>query len=268
MNKQLSLREIQLEELDILKHVVKIINKNKLNYSLCGGTLLGAVRHKGFIPWDDDIDIAMPRPDYEKLVKIFKKENKNKNLELQCYENGTLFQPFAKIVNTSIEIKDNSICDQEKRYLWIDIFPLDGLSQDDKELFRDYNRCKKIARLLYINHYSVLKDRHSPFVKKIIKLLIKPYAMLYNGESILRIAKKYDYNTSKYVGGIVWGYGPQERNKKADLDNYIDWEFENCRFKIFKGYDSYLKGLYNDYMKLPPKEKRIIHGIIAWKTKK
>ncbi len=264
MKKMLTDREIQLEELNILLKVKKIIENNNLRYSLTGGTLIGAIRHKGFIPWDDDIDICMPRPDYEKFVNIFMDQNTDSNLELKCPENGTSFQPFAKVVNKKIELIDHSICDQERRYLWVDIFPIDGISDNRKKAEKDFDKVKKIARLLYISHYSVLKDKYSSTKKKIIKLLIKPYALLYDCKSIIKIAKKYDYNSSKYVGNITWGCGYGEINLKEDLDEVIDWEFEGYKFKVFKGYDAFLRNVYGNYMELPPIEKRKNHGVVAW----
>lgn len=265
MKKELTIREIQLEELEILKHVIEIINNNNLNYSILSGTLLGAIRHKGFIPWDDDIDIGLPRPDYEKFIKIYDKCNKNSNMELCCYEKNNLFQPFAKVVNREIEIKDHSVCDQEERFLWIDIFPIDGLPADIREVRRLYKKVRRIGKLLYISHYKVLKDKYSNLPKKILKLIVKPYASLYSAESIIKIAKKYDYNESEYVGGVVWPYGPQERNRKVDVDNYIDCYFEGEKVKCFRGYDIYLSNLYHNYMELPPENKRVTHGIHAFK---
>lgn len=268
MSKYLNLREIQLEELKILLEVKKIIEENKLRYSLTGGTLLGAVRHKGFIPWDDDIDICMPRNDYEKLIEIFDKNNKSNHLELQCYEKNNSFQPFAKVVNKKIELIDSSICDQERRYLWIDIMPVDGMPDDDKKLRKLFKINRRLAKLLYISHYSILKDKYSSLLKKICKMIIKPYALLYNGNSIIKNSKMYDYEKSEYVGCSVWGYGPQEKNLKEYMDEFVDINFEGHIFKSFKGYDQYLKNLYGDYMTLPPIEKRATHHITAWYVEK
>ena len=107
MNKKyLDIKEIQKEELNILKETIKFLNKNNIKYYIFYGTLLGAVRHQGFIPWDNDIDIAIPRPEYEKLINILKEKNNkinNMNIESIGYEVGVSDWPFIKIVNKDIK---------------------------------------------------------------------------------------------------------------------------------------------------------------------
>ncbi len=262
----LKLNEIQLEEFKILKEVVKILEENGLRYSLIGGTLLGAVRHNGFIPWDDDIDIAMPRIDFERFFGIFIKSNKNKDLEIQSYKNGKSFFPFYKIVNKSIQIECEDICDQEERFLWIDVFPIDGLPDDENEVKKTYKKIDFLKKMLYIKKYRIFKDKYSSFEKKILKCIVKPVALLVNDNQIDKIARKYNFEDSKYVGVVVWGYGQKEKNRKEDMDSYIKWTFEGSEFCIIKGYDIYLRKLYGEYMKLPPKEKRVTHNIKAWRV--
>ena len=124
--KYLNIKEIQEEELNILKETIKFLDHNNIKYYIFYGTLLGAVRHQGFIPWDDDIDIAIPRPEYEKLIKILKEKNNkinNLNIESIGYEVGVSDWPFIKIVNKDIKLEDELNCDKN---LWIDVFPLDG----------------------------------------------------------------------------------------------------------------------------------------------
>ncbi len=260
MKKYLTTREIQLEELKILNDVVKVINKGKLRYSLCTGTLLGAIRHKGFIPWDDDIDIIMPREDYEKFLKIFKKYNKNKNLEITALELENLFQPFCKVINTSIEIQDDSICDSKKRYLWIDIFPIDKCKKTEYKY--KFKIISKMKRIIYIREYKT-DYKNKEIVKNIFRTLIRPFSFLISGKTIRKIALSEP--EGKYVANVVWGYGENEIMEYKDLTEYIDVDFEGYIFKGLKAYDKYLKKLYGNYMKLPPENKRITHNIRAWK---
>ena len=262
MNKQiLNKREIQLEELKILKSVVQIIKENKLNYFLCGGTLLGAIRHKGFIPWDDDIDIMMPREDYEKFIKIFEKKNKNEELKITALELKNLFQPFCKIVNTSIEIQDESVYDSKKRYLWIDIFPMDRCNKENyKSKFRLISKLKKI---IYLREYKTeFKNRKN--LKNILRTILRPLSFLVSGNTIRKIA--ISEPKGKFIANVVWGYGQKEIMPLHEAIEYIDVEFENEKFNGLKSYDKYLKKLYGNYMELPPKEKRVTHNIRAWRN--
>ena len=124
------LRNVQLAELDILKLVKRICDKYDIKYSLHGGTLLGAVRHGGFIPWDDDIDIGMPRPDYEEFMRIVR----DFLPEHMIYRNfrigneDTIF--FSRVEDSSIQVEDSSAIKKRNRNAWIDIFPLDGMPKN------------------------------------------------------------------------------------------------------------------------------------------
>lgn len=271
--KLLTVKEIQNEEKKILDEVVKFLEDNSLRYFLCGGTLLGSVRHKGFIPWDDDIDISMPRTDYEKLQKIIKK-NANvlgNNLYFQSIELGNLNLPFTKVCNHKIRIYDYRYNDKYEKYLWIDIFPVDGMPEDDKKLNKLLKKRDKIKLFLFYKKMSkkfMTENEKNP-VKLFLKMLIKSF---YNilpdnmlSKKIVKLSKKYSYEDSSYAGCIVWGYGSRERMKKEMLEEYIDGIFEGDKYKIVKNYDEYLTNIYGDYMTLPPEDKRITHSFEAWR---
>lgn len=271
MRKYLNAREIQLAEKDMLDAVVKILDENNLEYSLFGGTLIGAIRHKGFIPWDDDIDIVMPRKDYDRLQEIILK-NKNileGNLHFHSQELKNLNFPFTKVYNYDILTHDWRYNDKYEKYLWIDIFPLDGLPEDDtkcekmfkKELiYRKLLSCRK-SNLKFLFH----NKKQLPF--NILKFFLKIFLNIIPSKVILngyaRQIKKYPYDECSYVGCFTFGYGPCERIKKESL-GYIDVEFEGSIYKGFKNYDEYLTNVYGDYMQLPPEDKRASHNIEAW----
>ena len=122
--------EIQEIELEILSNIAAVCEQHQWRYFLAGGTLLGALRHKGFIPWDNDIDISMPRRDYEKLLQFYK-ENGNRYKILQVGENTNYYLPFAKVVDTETLLVEKSIETQVPELgLFVDIFPIDGVGDE------------------------------------------------------------------------------------------------------------------------------------------
>lgn len=270
--KKLTLSEIKDIELNILKAFHEYCVKNGLQYSLCGGSLLGAIRHKGFIPWDDDIDVFMPRPDYEKFRSLCSGKCLGKNYYIADWkisehktEKPFMHYPFLKIIdlNTMVNAKDVS-----KKYytgVWIDVFPVDGLPESDRKTRKIY---KKIwfLRQFFSMHYCE-KIVAKGVLQKIVKIPFLPIAKLMDGIKICKkldtLSQTYDYDSSEFVGGIINGYGPQEKILKTDMES-MNVEFEGCAFMGIKGYDVYLTNLYGDYMQLPPKNKRICHGFDAW----
>lgn len=265
----LSLRDIQLEELNILKNTVKYLEKNNLEYYLAGGTLLGAVRHKGFIPWDDDIDICMPRNDYDKLIELCKENELGEEYELISFEMGNLIFPFAKIVNKNIFIKAKSL---EDINLYIDVFPIDGYPEKYSKVIFQQRILNILKGILYLKSTSLknIKNEKKSISNRILKILLKPIAEMiptkWTSKIMIKMCKKYKYEECKYVGNRIWGYGLSEMLQKDKYaSDKINIEFEDEEFKAPAGYDLYLKSIYGDYMKLPPKDKRVTHGIQAVK---
>lgn len=261
------MNNIQKLEFDILEKTIEFLNENSLKYFLVGGSLLGAIRHKGFIPWDDDIDIGMPRDDFEKLINICRKKNSkiNENLILQSFKINDSIYPYCKVVNTKIRIKDDKGIDD---YLWIDIFPFDFLPENKLVTKIVYKKENILKKLLFIKNMKedylnkVSKSRIKYFIKKIfIKLFL-------NRIEATTIAKKMDdiaiktnkkYKNSKYIGGLVWGYGPQEKIYSNDI-KIKELMFEGKSVNGIEGYNHYLTNIYGDYMTLPPENKRITHS--------
>ena len=266
MEQHLTLREIQLEELDILKKVTKYIDDKELRYYIAGGTLLGAIRHNGFIPWDDDIDILMPREDYEKFIKYAEEDFIGNNYETLTLENGKHNRPFCKVINKNISIKSKS---KEDKNLWIDIFPLDGLPDSMEESKKIIKKCLFYKGQIYLRTTKckeILKEKKSIY-NKFIKLILKPFTyrhkIVYYSCKINNIAKKYDYSNSNIVGSLVWTDGYQAIYNKKWFNRSIKHEFEDGLFNIPEGWDEYLKNLYGDYMVIPSEENRTSHTIIA-----
>lgn len=260
--RKLTIDEIKKYELNILLDIQSFCVKNSIKFYLCGGTLLGAIRHHGFIPWDDDIDICMPRPEYIKFLQTYQsangyiaKSNFLKNWDAPC----------AKVVDPSTLV-DSQISENETG-LWVDIFPIDGLPSDIDEVSAIYKKCD-FYRKLYWNGHAISgtgRTRFHRYIKYLLKPLLNLYGLQRISDKIDAIAQKYPYRTSDYVGCITWGlYGVGERMKKEEFECETECFFEGYEFPIFSCWDSYLHGIYNDYMKLPPKEKRKTHSMIAY----
>ena len=268
MKKYLTLKEVQKSEVNILNNLLKLLKQESINYYIYAGSMIGAIRHKGFIPWDDDIDIIIPRPDYEKLIEYLKKNNNilYKNFQGTSYELGNSKFPFLKIIDKNIKLETNNDNDE---FLWIDIFPIDGIP-NNYNFFISKNRFLK--KLYYLKRYELNKNNFNfSFKKKLSKelllLLFKPISYDKITEKIIKNSKKYDFDKSDIVGILAWGdcHSGDILNKKW-LENY-ELQFEHIKVNGFKNYDIYLKNRYGNYMELPPKNERISHNFKAWRIK-
>lgn len=261
----MSCHDIQTVSLDILKDVHSFCEKNNVHYTLFGGTLIGAVRHNGFIPWDDDVDIAMPRPDYERFIHSYKSDN---GFLLLCREiqRKDVFLPYARICDTR-----NSFVDTRK-YLWsnyttgvwIDVFPLDGMPDDRRLAQRitdNANRifdvtCKARGMLTLINRE---KGKMMSF-KKLLCQIAFPFFNRW--DNLIRLCKRIDFDTAECYSNLSFGgYGIREYCSKEVLNEFILHKFETCELYIMKGYDKALTEKYGDYMTPPPvSERKGTHG--------
>lgn len=252
--------ELQTKLVDMLSWFHVICEKHNLRYYIIAGTMLGAVRHKGFIPWDDDIDVGMPRTDYEKLRQIANRENTHEYMfEYPNAENKDYTYLFAKLYNTQttyVEKKRRLI----KRGIYIDIFPLDGIGNSIEEAKKNYTEFNRNFKLSLIISCPFLKRRS--FYKNLAILFGRIISPLFVNEQKLakkidNICKKYDFDESNIVSNLVGGSGvkgmvPYEYFGKPTLV-----KFENIMVYGLEKPDLYLKSMYGDYMKLPPVEKRV-----------
>lgn len=265
--KAMTLREVQLAELNILRCFANFCEEHGLRYYLANGTLLGAIRHKGFIPWDDDIDVVMPRKDYEKFKKLY---IVNENCPYELWQDG---YPFVKMMDSNIYFKPLSDTDiDEKCNLWLDIFPYDGFPSDVCEAEKLIN---KMDFLRKVHGYSCKRifngkstsEKAINFFKKVItfKLLWILLARLIGTKRIAKWidiqAKKIDFETADFVGSVAFGiYGMGERISKEHVIDTVKVIFEGQEFPAFKGWDAFLTGIYGDYMV----EKRHSHEFEAF----
>lgn len=263
MKRELSLAEVKSIETEILDYIASICEENNLRYFLAGGTLLGAIRHKGFIPWDDDIDINMPRPDYEKLIKIM--SDKTGRFKLMTAESSEDYvYAFAKMVDTTTELIEQDI--PHPGYgLFVDIFPLDGLpdNESDRKKFQD-----KMWTYNNMLGYSVQKGtvgRSLTFKLKYIISKCIGYRRLLR--LVLHNAKKYPYDSCEYTAVITTAVNKYRKIPRKLYESAVKVTFEGKSYYAPEQYDDYLSGLYGDYMTLPPEEKRVSnHSFTAYKS--
>lgn len=245
--------------LDMLKYLKKICEDNNLKYFLIGGTLLGAVRHKGFIPWDDDIDIIMPRKDYDSLEKILEKK-KHKFYKLLTYKQDDYYYVYNKLVDTRITLKEKNLKSIENMGIYLDIFPLDALPKD-YDLFAEQLICQ------YNDFINSRKDGYRTsnyWWKMAIKSIIKYPLYMKNKRvcwkerqlKLINNMKKNSIDDCQKVGFILSAYKKREIFDKNVFESCVMLEFENNFYPAPIGYKKYLESIYGDYMKLPPKSKR------------
>mgnify|MGYP001053072119 CR=1 FL=1 len=258
---ELSLPEIKLEELKILEDVHNMCAQNHITYSMAGGTLLGAVRHHGFIPWDDDIDIVMPRKDYERFIKIYKKSGKYLLFHYSTSPNYPY--PFIKVCSQRTFVEEYGLLEKYRLRdmgVWIDIFPSDYVPHPESRIlwfkWRMYNYIYRYVPF----YWDGSEKKYSPLHKKLKGWKISYLRRRYNDlASLSSQLNKYVSHLSltptPKSGCLIWGYGKNEICNSSIWDELIAYDFDGYRFMGFKS-DEYLKNLYGDYMKLPPIEKR------------
>lgn len=265
-NKELSLKEVQKEEIAMLKALVEFLEEKQIQYFIWGGTLLGAVRHKGFIPWDDDIDLAMTRSEYNKLIDYLRKNDYkiNKNLEFIGYELKNSDFPFLKLINKNIEVEEEADCD---KFLWIDIFPFDGTPKNREKYFK---RIFKLNALFTLKRQQkkkqklIASNKFKGFIKEILLFILKVWKYESFLNFYLKYCTKYDYEETEYVKSNVWSNSAAAYNRKKI--QFKRYKFENLSVYGLKDYDYFLTLCYGkDYMELPPIEKRATHSFKAYK---
>ena len=262
--------EVKQIQIQILKEFANYCDQNNLVYFLGYGTLLGAVRHKGFIPWDDDIDVVMPRSDYNKFMKKFNKNSKN--LEVFDILNDLTYNySFAKLSDKSTFLKEDCDIAFDKLGVNIDIFPLDGVSSNQKEQKRKIKKIKIYRNILGLKNISILRKR--ALYKNILLFLGKIFFYFIDYKKIVkkivRSATELDYDASDIVACLVWNYGIKEVISKGVFEKSIKLEFENGLYNAPQDYDKYLKSIYGDYMTLPSEEERASNHVFkAYRYKK
>lgn len=262
------LNDLQKAELDILKSFISICQKYQLKYFLCGGSLLGAVRHKGFIPWDDDIDIAMPRPDYIRFKQIAATELPA-SIYLSTFDTLGHVWLVPMLINKNTKFILNNAEEKKEVGAWMDILIIDGAPS--KQISRFFFGIKYLCiRMLYqlANFSKVVNlNKKRPLHEKII---IK-FAQLSHIEKILnpkiiahwydKIVQTYDYSNCNYVATFSGAAKMHEIVPKSYYGDGSQYSYEDITVIGCSDYDNYLKHFYNNYMEFPPQNERNRHNV-------
>lgn len=259
MNKINSLEQIKGIELNILKHVHIFCVENNLQYVLAYGTLIGAMRHNGFIPWDDDIDIWMPRKDYEEFEILFPQWGEKRHLYIAGPHNEDHYLPrhMLKVCDSRTILNENTYKDYKQIGLFIDVYPLDNTSNNRfvDRIWTKYVRTYKFRELA--NNIDTDSDSYRKFntVKKIVTRILSYGDLKRVNESFISSAGRYKDSESKRA--TVFFVTFPRVYEKEDIFPARTHQFEDAEFFIPKEADKILRIIYGDYMKLPPKEQQV-----------
>lgn len=255
MKKEIHIDELKGLQLEILDYVDHFCRTHNIKYSLCGGTMLGAIRHGGYIPWDDDIDIQLMRAEYDKLIEVWNRYEHPYVFHTLKYGNSCGFA-FGKISNPKTVMVDVG---QSYMGVNIDVFPIDDVI--DESDFQ--TRRHKVMRLYDMEERKRRYYKNISFIKLAKKYFWK-FVLCYRSrlsiaEEISNIAQMNNGKNAKYIFEIIDGRGYKSYYPKSVSDTYTDVTFENKKYMAFRDYDKYLTSIFGDYMELPPVEKRVSH---------
>lgn len=263
---ELTIKETQQISLEILHTVAEICEEQQIRYALIYGTLIGAVRHHGYIPWDDDVDIMMPRPDYERFLEYMKQHvNNYPNLRVfnreECPEYPYM---ITRISDDRYRIR----MENEKPFgmgVFIDIYPYDGLGMTKKEAVSYGLKGDRLSSLCYQatrQHFAfeTTKSRLRKVIKYPVYLVSRLIGKDFFQNRLQKLAGIKDYDRSEYVGCVIWlSWGEKDIFPRSWFDETIRMPFDKYEFRVPKEYDRVLRHEYGDYMQLPPEKDRVGH---------
>lgn len=261
----LSLKDRQNVSLMLLNKLHQFCVANDIKYSLAYGTLIGAIRHKGFIPWDDDIDVMMLRPDYERFCDTYRSEGTS----LYCFQNNhECFIGFARICDDvyTNSIKNSWLCGGGFTGVWIDIFPVDSVEDNSDEykahylLMQEYHGISYKYRARLNGVYKTNKFRTN-LLASIMKLppfhqIYKKKAISFMNKYVAQIKRVPFGSTDHYSQLAIPGTGSKNYLKAEWFNEFVLVEFEDYQYYVMAGFDQVLRCAYGDYMQLPPEDQR------------
>lgn len=252
------LRQIQM---DILSYVDGVCRKYDIKYSISGGTLIGAVRHKGFIPWDDDIDIMLARSEYDRLVEVMTNEYNNGNRRYRIIthnlDNDYLF-PYAKVFDEKTLLIEH-VRGCKNFGVFVDVFPIDNV--ENQSMAKTFPKMRVLYNMLTMKR--LIWEKQRPLYKNLAiilsRLILLPFSNHWIISRMEQLAKKCSDSKTDKMACLVWGYGRREVVPTYIHSEHIYLPFENREYMAIKEYGVYLSTLFGDYMKLPPEDKQVTH---------
>ena len=270
MNKEISLKEHQKIMFDILCAFADFCDEHNLLYFLDAGTLLGAIRHQGFIPWDNDIDVCMLRPDMDKFINLMEKQNFMLNDHIILEKPEDTFFTYFKLGDIRTDLIEFPGRHPTHCYIYIDVFTKDGVK--DRGRYSKYicNKCDKLALRHWLLKYSISRWKNNGSIfKRIIATIAdvvfknKNSAYFKQKKLIGKYITKYPLSKCEYVTTLSNGEFNGLCDKKCFSD-FVLLKFENRFFKAPIGYKKWMNVLYgSNYMEIPPVEKRHVHNVVA-----
>lgn len=266
--KYLSLEEIQQEELRLLNHYADFCEKHGLSYSLDAGTLIGAIRNQGIIPWDDDIDVCMPRPDCDQLIEL-KTEFETDDIALSGFYGMPLnISSQLRVISKRVYVGNENIYDHGDNNLWVDIFPIEGNPDDEATGIKACKRASFYRRLMAAGSMktNVIDNKLLAAVIAIFRpILVSKKLRYYCAKKIRSIGSNTPYGTTNTVGAFCHVSTGEDRMPLKDFDEKLLIEFEGRLHPIMSCHDEHLRKWYGDYLTPPPPEDRFpIHRMKAW----
>lgn len=260
----LTMDEIHGYLLETLIEFDAVCREHNLRYSLVGGTLLGAIRHRGFIPWDDDVDVMMPRPDYEILMNLYGDKSIN-GFSVVTSRNSKLPIAFAKFCNNKIWVNTYAYEDLTNERLWVDVFPVDGTPPQLKGFKKNVRKREALLSIAYC-HTRKSKSLSTRLVKALIRFFTKPFL----GPSqcvrkVEQIGLANPFESSEMVSLVVFS-GDENRwyFPRRYFEELKEVQFEAQSFYALSHWEECLEQAYGDFMALPPESERANHSIEAW----
>lgn len=260
--KIIEIDELKKLQCEVLQVAHDFCMENGLKYSLACGSLIGAIRHNGYIPWDDDIDIYMPREDYDKLIRTFPERYKSHYVLTSFERDQQWCRPYANLYDDRTVYEEHKSSIERQIGINIDIFPVDHVPDDEKEWLR-FDKKRRALILLHSAKYVAIRFKNRALWKNILLALLKPFLFLIPNRFLVKRVDKYIRQYNKQHTSRLFecccGIIQKQPFLEKDFSELIPHVFENYEFNVMKGYDDCLTNGFGDYMTLPPVEKRISH---------